>query len=653
ANPLELHVAVPNAPDLLVIRQGSEFAPIVVRLQAPQFDTAWLDAYAGAALRPALGAKLDLTLDSQLSQLAKQPFQADAKLELSASGGKSTLSFKAQATDPFYKEGKEASPPVDRPAGSFPDLDATLDVSGAGALLAFAPASARDLLREVCGEKIAAHVKLVEVKPSSGKGGELKPGGSKADLTIDAGGLVASGSVAYVDGVVSTVAAQPLVLKLSPTQSTLDRLLAGKLPQGASLKLAQPGDALVVELTQLRVQLSRFLAADPSLARADLIENLDGKLDATVPAFSYAHPPAASGVAPAVALLRNVQLHAKMQPKGPASVDVTGNIEGTPPGGLEIHVAIEEPAGFAVEPPADFPAKGSRATLTAKLSHFPSALLDVLANQDGLIVDVLGPELDANVRGQYPDEGAEPLHADLHSDFGDVALNSRIAEKVIVSEGEQGLDAKVRLTPLFSKRIVGALVPVLVEVRQDDPAKRTVLTGRKLALPMDADLSKLSGELILDLGTVDYQLLPGLSQALSLTGKDFSQKNTVLQPIAIKIVDGIARYDSIPITISGREINFRGSANLATKNFELAFAVPLEMLGSKVESQLEQVRRFLDPKLQVPLEISGSWSSPRIRLGKGFLEKVLKDAAQGALEGELEKGLGGLLGGGKKKKKDG
>ena len=76
------------------------------------------------------------------------------------------------------------------------------------------------------------------------------------------------------------------------------------------------------------------------------------------------------------------------------------------------------------------------------------------------------------------------------------------------------------------------------------------------------------------------------------------------------------------------------------------------MLGSKVEVELEQVRSLLDPKLEVPLEISGSWSSPKLRLGKGFLEKVLKDAAGGALGGELEKGLGGLFGG-KKKKKDG
>ncbi len=635
--PIELHLDVPHAPQLLTIAQGAEFSPIALKLRAEQLKTALLDAYAGGALQGALGPQLDLALDAKLSQQGGAPFSADAKLELAAVGGKSTLAFKAQAQDPFDRKGKQASKP--RPAGTLPELEATLDVSGAGALLAFAPENVRQTLRELCGETIAASVKLAEGKP----------GASKAELSLDAGGLVASGALDYTDRTLSTVDAQPLVVKVSPSQGMLDKLLAGKLPPGAALALNRPGTALVLQLTQLRAPLGRFFDADPAVARPELIENLDLKLVATLPAFTYTHPPGAAGTESAVVALRDVQLNARLQPGAAANLDLTGSV-GSEQGGLELHVIVEKPAGFVVEPPATVPAPGSRAKLTAKLAHFPSALLDVLAAQDGLLVDVLGPELDASVRGEYPDSKTEPLHAEMHSSLGDIALVSRIEGGKIVSEADKGLDAKVGLTPLFSKRIVGSLLPMLVEVRQDDPTKRTLLTGRKLSLPIDADLSKLSGDLILDLGAVDYQLLPSLTQVLALSGKEFGAKNTVVKPIAIQIVNGVARYDSIPIKISGREINFHGSTNLVTKTFELGFAVPLEMLGSKVESQLESVRKYLDPKLEVPLEISGTWSSPKIRLGKGFLEKVLKDAAGGLLQGEIEKGLGGLLGGGKKKK---
>ncbi|HUR27282.1 MAG TPA: hypothetical protein VM509_03795, partial [Planctomycetota bacterium] len=643
-NPVELHAVVPHAPDLLAITTGADFAPIVARLHAAQLPTALLDAYAGNALHEPLGPKLDLTLDLQCSQLPKQPFAADGNLELSAAGGKSSIRFGAQVVDPFDREVPITVPPSQRAVGVLRGLDATLDVSGAGSLLAFAPASARDLLRGLCGDQIAAKVKLAA----------NKPGAKEVDLVLDAGGLALSGTLTYIDRNLSTKESKPLVLKVAPSQATLDQLLADKLPAGASLKLAGTANALVVQITNLHVPLGSFDDADPSLARTELIENLDGQVDATLPPFTYTHPQAADGTAGAVVTVREVELHSRMKPRGPATIDVTGHIEATPPGGIELHVVVEKPAGFVVEPPAVSPAPGSRARLDAKLTRFPSALLDLLAKQEGLLVDVLGPELEASVRGEYPDAGGEPLHAEMHSNLGDIALVSRIEKGVVISEGDQGLDAKVGLTPLFSKRIVGSLVPMLVEVKQDDASKRTLLTGRKLTLPMDGDLSKLSGDLVLDLGAVDYQLLPTLSQALSLTGKEFGEKNAVIPPITIQIVDGVARYDRIPIKISGREVNFHGSANLVNKNFELAFAVPLEMLGSKVEAELERVRKYLDPKLEVPLEIYGSWKSPKLRLGKGFLEKAAKDALRGGLEGELEKGLGDLFGGGKKKpKKDG
>ena len=641
SEPVHLHVDVPDAPELLGIAVGGNFAPITVRLEATRMPTALLDVYAGGMLREALGSTLDLSLDARVAQAEAAPFDADTTLSISAAGGQSTLIFKAQVKDPLNLRAK--APAVARSPGVAPELEAMVDVSGAGVLLSFAPAGARELLRELCGETIAARVKLAE----------STPGSARASISLDAGSLQLRGAADYTDKILTTIAAEPLVLRIQPPPALLERLLAKQLPAGAKLELAGSDAVLLVQLEKLRAPLDRYFAADPSLALAELVENLDGHLDAQFPAFTYTHPPAAAGAQPSVVQLRDVRLSARMQAGAPANLDLTGAIDATPPGQLQAHVVVEKPAGFTASAPAAFPAPGSRATLNAKLERFPSALLDVIAQQEGLIVDVLGPELAAEVSGSYPALADEPLRAKLRSNLGDVSLVSNLSDGVITSSGEQGLDAKVGLTPLFTQRIVGSLLPMLVQVRQDDPSKRALITGRNLALPLDADLSKLSGEILLDLGAVNYQLLPGLDRAFALAGAaPPSMKNTVIKPIAIQITNGVARYERIPITIAGHELAFGGSADLAKHSFELGCKVPLSMLGSGVESQLDALRKVLDPKLEVPLEFYGSWSSPRMRLGKGFLEKTIKDAGKGALKGELEKGLGGLLGG-KKKPKDG
>ncbi len=648
SEPLTLRLDAPNAPELLGVSEGRAFAPLTASIAGPSLSTAFLDAFAGGMLRDALGPKLDLKVNAKLAQVEGAPFDVDLKLELAGSAGQSSVSVAAKVKDPFNKP---ADPTKVRPAGVLPELEASLDIAGAKSLLAFAPESARASLRELLSDTISARAKFVQ----------SAVGRERAELTLDAGGVTLDAGADFQDRTLTVLAGRPMALRVTPSQALMNQLLGDSLPPGASFKVLDPGGIVSVQCSELRAPLGRFLDADPARANAELIDALDLKLVLTLPAFEYVHPgevPSANGAPgraaapPAVVVLRDLQLLASLSPGAPATLDLTGKIDAATPGAIEAHVVIEKPSGFAVSEPQPFPAAGSRAILNATLAHFPTALLDVLARQDGLLLDVLGPELDAKARGLYPDSRAEPITAELHSAFGDIKLAMNLAGDVIVCEGDHGLDAKVRLTPLFSKRIIGSLVPLMVNVRQEDPAKRTIMTGRNLSLPMDSDLAKLSGDINLNLGSVEYQLLPGLSDSLSLGKLGLpTTQSTVIKPIAIRIVNGVANYDSIPIRVGDREILFKGNANLALKTFQMNFSIPLEMLGSKVESQLESLRGVLDPKLAVPLEIYGPWDKPKLRLGKGFLEKVLKDVAEDALKGELEKGLGDLLGGKKKKKK--
>ena len=119
-----------------------------------------------------------------------------------------------------------------------------------------------------------------------------------------------------------------------------------------------------------------------------------------------------------------------------------------------------------------------------------------------------------------------------------------------------------------------------------------------------------------------------------------------LPEIRVPITNGIASYDRLPLRIGGRDYAFSGTFSLVDKSFSMETQVPLAALGRKVSDKLESLRDFLDPNLMVPLELRGTWKSPRLRVGDDFLKKVAEDALKRQGEGLLE----GLLK--KKKKKD-
>jgi hypothetical protein len=102
--------------------------------------------------------------------------------------------------------------------------------------------------------------------------------------------------------------------------------------------------------------------------------------------------------------------------------------------------------------------------------------------------------------------------------------------------------------------------------------------------------------------------------------------------------------------IGGHEYIFSGTYDIVTDAAQLTANVPVNMLGKKVNAELEKVREYIDPKTTIPLTIKGSLVNPSIGVDDKALMKVLKDAGEKALEGAAGGLLDDLLK--KKKKKD-
>jgi hypothetical protein len=322
-----------------------------------------------------------------------------------------------------------------------------------------------------------------------------------------------------------------------------------------------------------------------------------------------------------------------------SSARVVASVEANPPGAVDVRISGEHPFGLLPSAPSSIAPK---LRVQGKVSSFPTALVDALAKQDGLIVDVLGPQLDAEIAGAWPSTDKESLQAKMHSQKAKVDLVAQAREMVLVGSGDQGLDASFGITPLFSKRVIGSLVPLLVDVQQASEQDRAALTLRSFQLPLNGDLRQLSGRVTLDLGAISYRFLPGIADAFSSSGK--AAEETHIDPVIVQIEKGVARYDSLLLPIGGRKVAFKGSVDLVEKSYKLDAKVPLSLLGKSALKQIEQALSFVDANTEVPIRVRGSAGKPKISIDDDFVKEILKQSAGNALED--------LLGGKKKKKND-
>jgi len=271
--------------------------------------------------------------------------------------------------------------------------------------------------------------------------------------------------------------------------------------------------------------------------------------------------------------------------------------------------------------------RAARAGIEARVERAPTALVDILAAQDGLLVDALGPRVDVDVRSQSISLQAGEFSAELRSPLHSVVARGRIQDSRLVVDQVDGVVAQVGLGPLVSQRVVGKLVPTLVRVQKPQGAAPLALRVDDLVVPLDGDLRQLDARLRLELGEVQYSLLPGLEAWFP----DLAAKSSNLPTIEVAIVDGVAKYERLPARIGGKELSFSGSYDLVDGKLNLSAGVPLSAFGKKVAKELDAVRDILPPDTLVPIELSGNWSSPKLRIKKQFLEDVVERAAQKAL----------------------
>jgi hypothetical protein len=288
----------------------------------------------------------------------------------------------------------------------------------------------------------------------------------------------------------------------------------------------------------------------------------------------------------------------------------------------------------------------------------PTAVVDALAGQDGLLVEALGPRLALDVRA--PDVALDRGAFEIRAEGGQnrVALAGKLVAGALVVEGPNALDADVALGPLLMDRVVGKVMPFLQKASFLAPVSEQALessaqlapfalTSSDLRFGLGKDVTQLDGVFHVDLGTLSFRGLPMLEQL----GVQLAAAEVKLPAFTLPIRKGVAIYEKLPIRIGGSDVLFDGTVRLTDGEMTLVTSLPLSLFGKKFERELGKVRDFLPPDTAIPVKLSGTWNKPRLGFQDGFLEKLIEQAAGQAAGKGLEGLLDGLLGG--KKKKDG
>ena len=294
------------------------------------------------------------------------------------------------------------------------------------------------------------------------------------------------------------------------------------------------------------------------------------------------------------------------------------------------------------------PVAASSAAFDATLdaSGLPTGVADIFAGTGGLLAEIVGPRVRFHMEAKGLSADGGSATAEVISDLATVTVTGELFDGAIVSPDGGRSELAFRLTPRSSDSLVGQLMPFVVDLEATNPDQPAILGFSDFTLPLDGDLSRLSGSLDVNLGEVSYTFFPELSKLLKKSARKSKAKTYDL-----RIDGGTVHYDEMRLRLGGIDATLGGSFAMGSNAVDLRLELPLGALAKKSDLA-QKLGDVLGADAAIPLSITGDPLSPSVSLADDFdlgsidFGDVLEDKAKGELDKLLDdKGLGGLFGG--------
>lgn len=353
------------------------------------------------------------------------------------------------------------------------------------------------------------------------------------------------------------------------------------------------------------------------------------------------------------------ELAAAMAPADPTAIGIdlaiaSAQVDQTPP---VRDIGIKALAARLATPEGQFDKNRAQFSVNGQIPTLPTALVDTLANQNGLLVEALGPVIECTLKADKVSLApAEPGAAAREAGTFEAAMKSQRASaslKGTVSGGAftttQPLQVSVaEVTKELGNRFVKG-VPFVGELSKSNEMQPASVVSPTLAVPIDGNMQRLNGDVTIDPGELLFKpskdfaaLLKTLNQ--NAGGGLLGQR---LQPLVLNIKNGVITYQKWTLPLGQFNIQTEGVVDLVQQRVDVITWIPLGALSEKSAALFGGAAALggLDASVALPFRTRGALSGPQTGADTELFAKQLLNNKN--IEKSIQKGLEELF-----KKKD-
>ncbi len=260
-----------------------------------------------------------------------------------------------------------------------------------------------------------------------------------------------------------------------------------------------------------------------------------------------------------------------------------------------------------------------RARLTARVNgSAPTAVVDAVLDQKGMLVDMLGPTSTLDVTAQELSKTGGRLEGAFSSEYSTVSLAGSVRDGVFVTEGQPRAELRI-ITEAASKRYFQSIFPIINSFEKSAADTPGVVTASNLQIPVDGDIRKLNGVLRFDLGTAQFRTAPILGQVMkAIKAREAGQIGQKVPVFEVRLENGVARYDEVSLPIGDVTLRTYGKVSFVNRKVEIVVMIPFASVSDDLAATVGRLP-FVGDIAVVPIKIVGDMDSPRTEFDPGLL----------------------------------
>jgi hypothetical protein len=270
-----------------------------------------------------------------------------------------------------------------------------------------------------------------------------------------------------------------------------------------------------------------------------------------------------------------------------------------------------------------------RAAVTARVDgSMPTAVIDALGNQQGMLVDLLGAMTAIQFNADRLSRTGGTMAARVDTDNANANVRGAVREATFVTEGQTTITLS-RITPELSRRFIETAIPIIARVEKTNEDEPATVLATGVTVPTDGDTRKINGRATVDLGTVQFDTSSIFGQVVKVVGgKDKGRIGRRIKPFEFTAEQGVVRYEKVELPLGEFMIATQGKVDLNTRTMDILTMVPFSALASEIAGQLANIPG-LEALTMIPIRTHGSFDKPKNEVQ---MDLIVREAIPGAIE---------------------